>query len=497
MPLETLQTLQDLDIRRTAASQQDEPQYELIEGDEQPAQPFHPGHPSAPHQASEVYSFEQPHTAPFYPPHLNTFAFDSNGTISINSGLLDAGFGHRVAPGPGGGDVAGFHQDPWVAQPATTVNMGGLMESPASLPQYNTPMPLVPGMSSFEPMVSTAWSMDDSLPSASTSKGPTTSSGLSLPGTSTPASSQSPSSPRKVSIGMVEPPSASKEAMPIHLGMQVEPRAEDQGRQTPGPKAPPARSAERSRQRNNSAPGFSTPQVAIAPAIRAVATTSDDKNNNEKKRISSTSGSFKHQKNLSTTATTATTNNGPSGPVEPGPFLQQPTTNPKQQQQEPDPRARNREAANRCRAKSKVAVAELEATERAMGAEHQALTQTCRTLREEVLSLKNQLLMHGNCDDDLIQQYLANSARLVGSGVLGPVTAATTTVAVTGGGGGMPPMPPMMVPPAAGSGISSSSGAMLPASTPGVPHGVPPPSPAPGMGTTAARGHQKGYGRKH
>lgn len=522
MPPETLQDLQDLEITGAAGSQQrDETQYELIQSDEQPAQPFRPDHPSAPHQPSEVLSIEQPHTAPFYPPHLSSFGFDSNSTIPIpiDPGLLDARFDRPAAPGPGGGGVAGFHQDPWVAQTATSVNMGGFMMSPTSLPQYNSSMPLVPGMSSFEPMVSTTWSMDGSLPSTSASRGPTMSSSLSVPSTSTPASSQSPSSPRKVSTGTLEPPAAHKEAVPIHLGMQVEPRAEHRRRQASGPRVPPKTSAEKSRHRNNSAPGFTAPQIPIAPAIRAVATTSDDKNNNIKRDSSSASGGFKHQKKSSTTTTAATTSNAPSDPPQPWPpSQQQSTTIPAQQQQQqqaqphpqPDPRARNREAANRCRAKSKVAVAELEATERAMGAEHHALTQTARSLREEVLSLKNQLLMHGNCDDDLIQQYLANSARMVGSGVLGPVAAPTTATVI--GDSGVPPMPPvplapgpgpgpgpsMMVPPVAsgGSGSSSSRG-MLPAVPPGVPPGMLPSSAVPGPGTIAARGHRAGHTRKH
>lgn len=137
-----------------------------------------------------------------------------------------------------------------------------------------------------------------------------------------------------------------------------------------------------------------------------------------------------------------------------------------------------------------------------MGAEHEALTRTARSLREEVLSLKNQLLMHGNCDDDLIQQYLANSARLVGSGVMGP--------AVTGGAGGAPammptvpgpplvaPLPPPTIVGGSGGGGSSSSGVMHPAPQPGVLPGVLPPSSGPGAREAATRGHQRGGGQKH
>lgn len=489
MPLESLQTLQDLEITGPAGPpQQDETQYEPIEGDEQqPAQPFGPGHPSAPHmqRPSQAHSFEQPHPSPFYPPLLNSFGFDTASGIPIDPGLLDARFDHPAGPGPGGGGVAGFHRDPWATQPATSVNMDSFMVSPTSLPQYNHSMPLVPGMSSFEPMVSTAWSMDGSLTSTSTStsRGPTMSSSLSVPGTSTPASSQSPSSPMKVSTGMIQPPAASKEAMPIHLGMQAEPRVEDQPskkrRPASGPNVPPKTSVNKSH-RNNSSPGFSTAPVPIAPAITAVAATGDDdQKNNNKKGVKGSSP--KHQQTstttMMTTTTTTTASNAPYRPAEAGPSSQRPT-HPAQQQQsppQPDPRARNREAANRCRAKSKVAVAELEATERAMGAEHHALTQTARSLRDEVLQLKNQLLMHGNCDDEVIQQYLANSARLVGSGVLGVPALAG------GGGGGGPPMqqqPPLVVAPpgggvvvVGGGGGGSSSRATLPDSPPGMMHG--------------------------
>lgn len=503
MPLETLPTLQDLEITGNAGAQQHEAQYEPVETDEQPAQRFHPS--AGPGQASRAHSIEQPHTSPFYPPPLNPFGFDGNSAIPIDPGLLDAQLGHPAAPGPGGGGT-GFHQSPWTAQPPNTLNMDSYMVSPTSLPQYNSSVPLVPGMSSFEPMVSTAWSMDGSMTSTSASRGPTMSSSMSVRGTSTPASSQSPSSPRKVSTGMLGPPAASNDASPIHLGMQTEPRAEVQPskkrRQASGPKAPPKTIADKRSHRTNSAPGLTTPPVPIAPATSAVATTVDDsrKNNNKKKGSSSSSSSTPNRQQTTPTATTTTTTTtttitAPSGPTQLGSSSSssQPTGPPAQQAQpaQPDPRARNREAANRCRAKSKVAVAELEATERAMGAEHQSLTLTARSLRNEVLALKNQLLMHGNCGDDLIQQYLTNSARLVGSGVLGPVAA---------GAAGMPmvpvvrpPVPQLVVPPGAGGGGvvgSSSSPAMLSASPPG----VLPSSSAPVTGLAAARGHKKGGG---
>lgn len=79
-------------------------------------------------------------------------------------------------------------------------------------------------------------------------------------------------------------------------------------------------------------------------------------------------------------------------------------------------RHRNRDAANKCRAKTKKAAADLESTERAMSTEHRELSAVARVLRDEVLMLKNELLAHGSCDDDLIQQYLTAQARRVGYG---------------------------------------------------------------------------------
>lgn len=73
-------------------------------------------------------------------------------------------------------------------------------------------------------------------------------------------------------------------------------------------------------------------------------------------------------------------------------------------------RARNRVAANKFRKKSKAAVAELEAVERGLSTQHEQLSMMVRDLREEVLGLKNELLMHGNCDCAMIHQYLSNTA---------------------------------------------------------------------------------------
>lgn len=77
----------------------------------------------------------------------------------------------------------------------------------------------------------------------------------------------------------------------------------------------------------------------------------------------------------------------------------------------PDQRARNRTAAIKCRIKTKAAVAELEATEKAESSRHEVLLTTLRGLQADVFALKSEVLLHGNCGDELIQDYLNNTAR--------------------------------------------------------------------------------------
>lgn len=79
-------------------------------------------------------------------------------------------------------------------------------------------------------------------------------------------------------------------------------------------------------------------------------------------------------------------------------------------------RQRSRQAATKCRQKTKAAIAQLEATERAMTLEHMELSKTVSELRREVLILKNELLLHSDCDCDFIQQYLKDAARSIGGG---------------------------------------------------------------------------------
>lgn len=82
-------------------------------------------------------------------------------------------------------------------------------------------------------------------------------------------------------------------------------------------------------------------------------------------------------------------------------------------------RARSRTAANKCRVKTKAAAAELEATEMAESARHQHLSTTLRGLQADVFALKSEILLHGNCGDGLIQDYLNNAARSLATGCNG------------------------------------------------------------------------------
>lgn len=77
----------------------------------------------------------------------------------------------------------------------------------------------------------------------------------------------------------------------------------------------------------------------------------------------------------------------------------------------PGQRARNRTAASKSRAKTKAAHSSLVATEKAESERHQELSTTFRSLQDEVLALKSELLQHGNCDDHIIQGYLNKTAR--------------------------------------------------------------------------------------
>ncbi|KAK7743431.1 hypothetical protein SLS62_010575 [Diatrype stigma] len=74
-------------------------------------------------------------------------------------------------------------------------------------------------------------------------------------------------------------------------------------------------------------------------------------------------------------------------------------------------RERNRVAAAKCRQKAKQSVSELQSRERELLQQNRFLTAHVGNLREEVLSLKNEILRHSQCDSDVIQTYINKAAR--------------------------------------------------------------------------------------
>ncbi|KAH8747304.1 hypothetical protein F5883DRAFT_653631 [Diaporthe sp. PMI_573] len=98
------------------------------------------------------------------------------------------------------------------------------------------------------------------------------------------------------------------------------------------------------------------------------------------------------------------------------PQQSQPQSPPPSPLSRPEQLARIRRAANKSRAKTKAAILELEATEKAESLKHKALSETVRGLQEEVFALKSELLLHGNCNDHTTQAYLEQRARKVAIG---------------------------------------------------------------------------------
>lgn len=74
-------------------------------------------------------------------------------------------------------------------------------------------------------------------------------------------------------------------------------------------------------------------------------------------------------------------------------------------------RERNRIAAHKCRQKTKQSVQELQQQERDLAEQNKFLNAHVDHLKEEVLGLKNQILNHGNCEDEIIQNYITESAK--------------------------------------------------------------------------------------
>ncbi|KAL3297617.1 bZIP transcription factor [Colletotrichum asianum] len=77
-------------------------------------------------------------------------------------------------------------------------------------------------------------------------------------------------------------------------------------------------------------------------------------------------------------------------------------------------RVKNRAAAKRCREKTKQYELDLAAKEQEVTQQRIYLDACVTALRNEVLSLKDQILQHGDCDCDVIQGYIARAAGGVG-----------------------------------------------------------------------------------
>lgn len=82
-----------------------------------------------------------------------------------------------------------------------------------------------------------------------------------------------------------------------------------------------------------------------------------------------------------------------------------------------DQKARNRAAANKCRLKTKAAMSQLEAEERAAAELNAGLAAQAARLADEAYELRSALLRHVGCDCKLIHQYLANRARVLAADV--------------------------------------------------------------------------------
>ena len=76
-------------------------------------------------------------------------------------------------------------------------------------------------------------------------------------------------------------------------------------------------------------------------------------------------------------------------------------------------RERNRLAATKCRLKTKAAVQLLEAESFAASRQRASLLAEARSLWDEVLRLRSQLLYHHDCNCALINTYLQNAARAI------------------------------------------------------------------------------------
>lgn len=74
-------------------------------------------------------------------------------------------------------------------------------------------------------------------------------------------------------------------------------------------------------------------------------------------------------------------------------------------------REKNRTAATKYRNKTKRSITELQETEHQLSEKHNILSAHVECLRNEILSLKTEILRHGTCESKLIQEYIMRRAK--------------------------------------------------------------------------------------
>lgn len=74
-------------------------------------------------------------------------------------------------------------------------------------------------------------------------------------------------------------------------------------------------------------------------------------------------------------------------------------------------REKNRTAATKYRNKTKRSITELQETEHQLSEKHNILSAHVECLRNEILSLKTEILRHGTCESKLIQEYIMRTAK--------------------------------------------------------------------------------------
>ncbi|ROW15696.1 hypothetical protein VPNG_02193 [Cytospora leucostoma] len=374
---------------------------------------------------------------PSYPHYSGFFDYNEAGTTPTDSLLLPSGdvqFAIPTAPG----DNSWSHRHAWDPDNTTGLAFDTNMP-PSSSMIHHTPAPFVwGGMSNFEPMVATTWPMASGEPtSAAAPESPMSARNSSQQSTTERSSSSSRS--RRPSVARMHsstastvahsPASTTADTFQQREQARFENRHNNKRRMS-GLEPPQQQQKPQGLINKGKRPAVVT-ATPLAPSIRPTSSPMEDHST-----IFVAEDTYRHTNlpnhpDISRQANPSSLQLQEHPPPQPLPpsmnghdeyaMGQPPTLPPPQQQQHQQHasqalRERNRAAANKCRRKSKAVVADLEATERELSDEHEQLSQTARGLREEVLALKNALLVHGHCEDEVIQQYLANSARLVGNG---------------------------------------------------------------------------------